>query len=157
MKVELDISESIMELMQEFKVIASTVIDKEQAIANGVNIDDLADLENINGIANVLLYAGLNHFREELERRTKPAEMVKKVKEERVGSFENANKPAISFGRMFIGANGVEIDGNVPEEIRAALQGAGEALREGLSDAMDTCECPNCQLRRSQPVKGKFS
>lgn len=164
MKVELDISDPIVELMQAFKQVASNVIDKEVAAELGINLDDLDDPENLNGFANVLLFAGLKHFKEELEEQMKPLSTLKKFMVEKLSaSVEDGEGFSMGIGRMVVGANGVELSGDIPEELRGALQGFGESLRDGLSDAMgetgdDNCDCPSCQFRRAHhPTKGKFS
>lgn len=163
MKVELDISDPIVELMQAFKQVASNVIDKEDAKEYGFDLEALKDPDDLGVVANILLLAGLEHFKEKFEERMSPMNRLKKTLEELMCDDEPDNGTAVGIGHMTISPNGVEISDDVPDTLREVLERVGESIRDGLSDVMgetgrDECDCPSCQFRRAHhPTKGKFS
>lgn len=162
MKVELDIADPIVELMQAFKQIADKVIDKDDVEEHGIDIDDLNNPEKLDGIANVLLYAGLKHFKDQIEKQVNPITILEKFLEEKLGlsksDTDDNDESPIGIGRMVIGSDGVELSGDLPEGLREALMGVGESLRDAMgADGKDDCDCPNCQFRRAHSPKGKFS
>ena len=163
MKKELDLMPSIIELMQQFKEIASSDINEDDAKEYGFDLEALKDPDDLGVVANILLLAGLEHFKEKFEERMSPMNRLKKTLEELMCDDEPDNGTAVGIGHMTISPNGVEISDDVPDTLREVLERVGESIRDGLSDVMgetghNECDCPSCQFRRAhQPTKGKFS
>lgn len=143
MKITLDLSNEMTESVEDFMSAAKTCINTEAAAKQGIDIDNF----NMDAALKVLLVAGLEHFYG-VSKRNAMRQMMKQTMEDGEDS---------GVGRMVIGPDGVEINGDLPPEILAVLSSIGASIQDAMGGNGDECDCPKCQMRRAHEVKGKMS
>lgn len=145
MKVEIEVVDEIMEMVETFRSRAESGMNSPMAKLIGLNVGKV-DTETA---INILLMAGLEKFS------SKAKEETTRFDDEDDEDESSSKRATVGF--MSIGPNGVSIEGDIPEEVRAALEAVGESFQEVLSSSQDDCDCPKCQMRKAHTVKGKVS
>lgn len=148
MKVEIEIADEIMEMVETFRSRAESGMNSPMAKLIGLN----AEKVNTQTAINILLMAGLEKFSSKGKEET-----TRFDDEDDDGDEDESSSKRATVGFMSIGPNGVSIEGDIPEEVRAALEAVGESFQEVLSSSQEDCDCPKCQMRKAHTVKGKVS
>lgn len=147
MKVEIEIADEIMEMVETFRSRAESGMNSPMAKLIGLDVGKVDTQTAIN----ILLMAGLDKFS------SKGKEETTRFDDEDDDDEDESLSKRATVGFMSIGPNGVSIEGDIPEEVRAALEAVGESFQEVLSSSQDDCDCPKCQMRKAHTVKGKVS